>query len=375
MIRDPSVGPNEPYWQTNTSFSPRPSTWDFRFQSEALSQSGESRNSLGENNLADHRFLVSDGVGPYFSSPPDISPAQQWTPPPIQEFSSDDYGTSKRDVVSRPLTLSPTMEGTSAAQYSRGSTPSQSDSSCDYESIANSHSSSCNFTTGLSFTSKPIHPFSFPSDFDARRDGHPLDSTSDNVNVTQTPLPLEYHLFTKSRGGSSDHHRCGLCERLISRKSPWNSRCDMPVAGVLACRHVFHAECLEQTTPKGRGNDPPCPVCAKIDEENSQECRVFSKLSKLTSVRSLHEEGPSKTWGCARAGDCVGGALRSPTRNKLMSLSTSRIRKNLLVKCNPGREFPGKLRISGSFSSRLFKGSAEHGDAGSSKITGGSDLK
>lgn len=50
------------------------------------------------NNLTNHQFLVSDGIGPYLSSPADISPSQQWTPPAIQEISNDDYGTSRRGI-------------------------------------------------------------------------------------------------------------------------------------------------------------------------------------------------------------------------------------------------------------------------------------
>lgn len=48
------------------------------------------------NHLSNHQYSTSDGVGPYFSSPSEISPARQWTPPAIQEIKVDDYGTSSR---------------------------------------------------------------------------------------------------------------------------------------------------------------------------------------------------------------------------------------------------------------------------------------
>lgn len=108
------MGPHEPYWRTNSSFSPPPSRWDFQLQPEALSfgshdgiqlfgssassNSRESRGWVRGNNLTNHQFLVSDGVGPYLSSPSDISPTQQWTPPVIQEISTDDYSTSRRGI-------------------------------------------------------------------------------------------------------------------------------------------------------------------------------------------------------------------------------------------------------------------------------------
>ncbi|PIN13765.1 hypothetical protein CDL12_13597 [Handroanthus impetiginosus] len=348
------------------------------------------------NNITNHQFLVSDGIGTYLSSPSDISPAQQWTPPIVQEISTDDYGTSRRDVVLRPLSFSPTMEETSAARDSGGSTSSRSDSSCEYESMIKSHTSHRNRRC---FMSKAIHPLSFPSetptrestgispsglpDFDAitpQMDRHHSSSTSGSFDLTEIPDPLEYDLLSRSRS-PADCSKCGLCERFLSQRSPWSSRRiiksgDMPVAGVLYCRHVFHAECLEQTTPKARKNDPPCPICVKIEEENSPDQRVFSKLRySFPRLKPFCEDGPSKPWGCAQAGDCVEGALHTPTRNTLLSLNRSRFRKNLSLKGNPGREFPGKLRKSGSFSPQLLVGSVEHGAAGSSKTTGGSNVK
>nr|AAU90322.2 hypothetical protein SDM1_55t00009 [Solanum demissum] len=108
------MGPHEPYWRTNSSFSPAPSRWDFRFQPETLSfgsndgvqlygssassNSRDSRSWVRGNQLANHQYLISDGVGAYCSSPSDISPAQQWTPPAIQEINIDDFGTSRREL-------------------------------------------------------------------------------------------------------------------------------------------------------------------------------------------------------------------------------------------------------------------------------------
>ncbi|KAL8533790.1 hypothetical protein ACS0TY_009981 [Phlomoides rotata] len=410
--RDWSVGPHEPYWRTNTSFSPPPSRWDFQFQPEALSfgshdgiqlfgssassNSRGSRNWVRGNNLTNHQFLVSDGIGPYLSSPADISPNQQWTPPAIQEISTDDYGTTRRDVVLRPLSFSPTMEGTSAARDSGGSTSSRSDSSCDYESMLKSHASHRN---RRSFMSKAIHPLSFPSETPTRqsystapagtleygaitpqRDKHHLSSASNSVDFNEAPESFEYDLLSRSRS-PTDCSRCGLCERFLAQRSPWSSRRivrsgDMPVAGVLSCRHVFHAECLDQTTPKARRNDPPCPICIKIEEENSPDQRIFSKLrSSFPRLKTFSEDSPTKQWGCVQAGDCVEGALHTPSRSSLLSLNRSRFRKTLSFKGNAGREFPGKLRKSGTLSPQLFIGSVEHGGAGSSKTTGGSSLK
>lgn len=239
------------------------------------------------------------------------------------------------------------------------------------------------------FMSKAIHPLSYPSqtlaEFDAttmQRDRHHLSSTSGSLDLTEASEPFDHDLPSRSRS-PADCFRCGLCERFLSQRSPWSSRRiikngDMPVTGVLSCRHVFHAECLDQITPKARKNDPQCPICVKIEEENSPDQRVFSKFmtSSFPRLKPFSEDVPPlRQWGCVQAGDCVEGALHTPTRNTLLSLNRSRFRKSLSFKGNLGKEFPGKFRKSGSFSPQLCIGSVEHGGAGSSKTTGGSGLK
>lgn len=113
--RDWSMGANEPYWRTNTSFSPPPSRWDFRFQSEGLPYSlndgiqlydgsSTSTSSNGKdtrawvrgNHLYDIHYSASDGTGMFLSSPSDLSQGPQWTPPAIQEISIDEYETVTR---------------------------------------------------------------------------------------------------------------------------------------------------------------------------------------------------------------------------------------------------------------------------------------
>lgn len=92
---DWSVGPHEPYWRTNSSYSPPQSRWDFRFQYEALpnalhggdqlyGSSGPSNGKEGggrvrSNHLQGHGCSVSDSCT-------DLSQGPQWTPPAIQEI-------------------------------------------------------------------------------------------------------------------------------------------------------------------------------------------------------------------------------------------------------------------------------------------------
>ncbi|XP_047323101.1 uncharacterized protein LOC124926834, partial [Impatiens glandulifera] len=375
-----SLDPQEPYWQTNTSFSPRPSRWDLQYQPEELSfgsqdgvllyGSSTSSNSRGSRNwirgihIYNHQHSTSDGVGTYFSSPSEISPVQQWTPS-IQEIRGDDYGNSSRRVQ-RPSSFSPTMEGTVTAQDSAGSTSSRSDGS-ESDPIVKS-SQQRPFPSRRYFMSKPVHPMSYlletpteevsnRSESDAattpQRD---LSSWSGSIDLT-TEAP---DLFECESSGGPLKFKCGLCEKYLFQRSPWSSHRivrsgDMPVAGVLSCRHVFHAECLDQTTPKGGKSDPPCPLCMKQEEETAsspEQKKLISKLKGgLTKHKPFNEElTSSRPWGgCVQAGDCLEGALQAPSRNTMLLLNRSRMRKTLTSKPNPPvTEFPGKLRKNGT---------------------------
>lgn len=105
------MGPQEPYWRTNSSFSPPPSRWDFQFQNEGLqygphdgiqlygsstsSNSKESRSWVRGNQLYNHPY-ASDGAGMLMSSSSDLSQGPQWTPPAIQEIRVDDVESAQR---------------------------------------------------------------------------------------------------------------------------------------------------------------------------------------------------------------------------------------------------------------------------------------
>ena len=100
--------------------------------------------------------------------------------------------------------------------------------------------------------------WSSASSYDMGFDGETFDIT-DHMDVESQRSPV------CTVGGDQ---RCGICGKLLWQKSPWSSHrimrgSDMPIAGILPCRHVFHAECLEQMTPKAQIHDPPCPMCLK----------------------------------------------------------------------------------------------------------------
>ncbi|CAH8383191.1 unnamed protein product [Eruca vesicaria subsp. sativa] len=73
-----------------------------------------------------------------------------------------------------------------------------------------------------------------------------------------------------SGGGSSrfsfspsvvvDQQTCGACSKLLTERSSV-ANFELPIAAVLACGHVYHAECLETMTTEIEKYDPACPIC------------------------------------------------------------------------------------------------------------------
>jgi len=99
------------------------------------------------------------------------------------------------------------------------------------------------------------------SSYDFGYDGDAID-ISDHISIESQRSPTNSVRFLK----------CGLCERFLRQKSPWTSNrivqnTDMPVAAVLPCRHVFHADCLEESTPKTEVHEPPCPLCTRAADD------------------------------------------------------------------------------------------------------------
>ncbi|GMH31170.1 hypothetical protein Nepgr_033013 [Nepenthes gracilis] len=405
--REQSVGLREPYWQLNTSFSPTPPLWDYRFEYEGLpygtndsvqlfgastsSNSEESQSWLRGNCQPIHQCSASDAARLYFNSPPETSLVQPWIAPPVQEICVDEFETSaKRDPVWGLLPFMPTMEGTFTMPDGGGSTSSHSDDN-EYKNTAKLHlSTQHNFLSRRSFISKPIHPLSLPtrtstkevsvrtSEYDVMTSQmHGSGSGSSSIESTDTSEPFESENPDRGDQISSDY-KCGLCDRLLSQRSLLSSRRivrsgDLPITGVLSCQHIFHAECLSQTIPKAWRSDPPCPLCFKL-EENSPERRVVSPLrNNFIRPRPFAKDRPSRHWGCAQAGDCVEGALPAPQRNSMLLLNPNRMKKDLSLK---GNELPGKWSKSGSYPLQLL-GERFIGrrPGGCSKMAGASSTK
>ncbi|KAK8914601.1 hypothetical protein KSP39_PZI023635 [Platanthera zijinensis] len=86
-----------------------------------------------------------------------------------------------------------------------------------------------------------------------------------------------------------DLQTCGICSKLLKEKSPWSaqkilSTSDLPIAGVLFCGHVYHADCLESYTSEIEMYDPPCPVCT-----NNGETSALKPLAKFELKGGRHK--------------------------------------------------------------------------------------
>ncbi|KAL0735603.1 hypothetical protein Bca4012_011813 [Brassica carinata] len=89
-------------------------------------------------------------------------------------------------------------------------------------------------------------------------------------------------------------HRCGVCKKLLSQKSPWCSHKilrsgDMPAAGVFPCHHVYHVQCLDKVTPTSQTRDPSCPACSNTIGAIEHELIAPETLQQaLRSLRRSH---------------------------------------------------------------------------------------
>ncbi|XP_010276444.1 PREDICTED: uncharacterized protein LOC104611184 [Nelumbo nucifera] len=154
---------------------------------------------------------------------------------------------------------------------------------------------------------------------------------------------------------STGDQKCGLCGRLLWQKSPWSSYRivrggDMPIAGVLHCSHIFHADCLEQATPKTQIHDPPCPLCLKTSGVTDESSPVSEPLHMaLRSIRRnrgvvISDAQGSKSSDHHSSNHSGVGLQRNqshPVARTSSSLLKNQIKKHLTFKGKTGKDFFG----------------------------------
>jgi len=194
------------------------------------------------------------------------------------------------------------------------------------------------------------------SSYDFGYDGDAID-ISDHISIESQRSPTSSVRFLK----------CGLCERFLRQKSPWTSNrivrnADMPVAAVLPCRHAFHADCLEESTPKTEVHDPPCPLCTRATEDEGHVSFSEPLHVALRSARSRNLSLGSGAGGSSSSANppCSDRGLKRnhsaivPRRGSGSSLFRNRFKKQFPFKARIGKElFGGRVfnRVGSSSSS------------------------
>lgn len=241
-----------------------------------------------------------------------------------------------------------------------------------------------NFPSRRSFMSKPVYPLMFHNPISdqetttnfqetltelqeaetspdpatsSRRDGFRWSNASsydtgfegENLDISDT---MEVESLRSADCRMSDQ-KCEVCGKFLWQKSPWSLRRimksgDLPVAGVLPCCHVFHADCLDQITPKSRTHDPPCPVCLKIVGATKEPVSISEPLEMaLRSIRrreNMRDESKEN-------GSSVNGLNRMKNREMMRISSNGSVVKNRIGK---HLSFKGKM-AKDLFSKKMFR--------------------
>ncbi|KAG4176353.1 hypothetical protein ERO13_A11G239600v2 [Gossypium hirsutum] len=187
--------------------------------------------------------------------------------------------------------------------------------------------------------------WSSASSYDLGLDGEKFD-IAEHVDVENLRSPI----------GPVVDHKCGVCGKLLWQKSPWSSHriirgSDMPTAGILPCCHVFHAECLEQVTPKSQIHDPPCPLCLKTIGPLEESASVSEPLQ--VALRSLR-----RSRGAMISEDQEDDEFSNHIKEKLRSRSRSGPRGNdngSSIKSRLKNHFTFKGKSKDIFSTKVFQ--------------------
>lgn len=394
---DVSRNSEEFHWRTNSTFSPPLRIWDCRSQSEGLpygsdatpyhyslsSISSSDGKRFGNERYGIHHHSVSDSALSYSESPIDNlrAPAPRWTSPARKfnlsrvttasvegsrsEISWFPHSSEKRYTFGSPSSLHEPGKGKVTAKQQSNCNPHRRpfiskpvyplvihNPVSEYETFADTNTSRM-MTLGRDTdvqscwpdTSSSIDEHSFYkalSDFQTAETS-PEPSTSSRREGFRCSSPSSYLMGLEGDAESPNYchpgnKKCRICGKLLSRKSPWGSyrmvSSEMPIAGILPCSHVFHAECLEHLTPKTHIHDPPCPLCFKTIGPIG-DCCSFSQYLHTHSREVDISNGRSSLAKDLISNDIECGRV---TRASSIGSLKNRLKRNFLFKGNMGRE-------------------------------------
>ncbi|XP_042414990.1 uncharacterized protein LOC122004126, partial [Zingiber officinale] len=179
------------------------------------------------------------------------------------------------------------------------------------------------------------------SSYDFRFDGDSAE-IRDNIDVENQRCPIN----------TAAYQKCELCKRSLHQKSPWSSNRiirsgDMPVTGILPCHHVFHADCLEEITPKSQIHEPSCPVCLKaIGQEKPTS---FSEPLHAALKSASNDQGMGVSSGAGTSSNLISHQIEEEMKriNSLAmpqhrgSSMKNRIKKHFSFKSKTEKVLPG----------------------------------
>ncbi|XP_042411371.1 uncharacterized protein LOC122000933 [Zingiber officinale] len=179
------------------------------------------------------------------------------------------------------------------------------------------------------------------SSYDFRFDGDSAE-IRDNIDVENQRCPIN----------TAAYQKCELCKRSLHQKSPWSSNRiirsgDMPVTGILPCHHVFHADCLEEITPKSQIHEPSCPVCLKaIGQEKPTS---FSEPLHVALKSASNDQGMGVSSGAGTSSNLISHQIEEEMKriNSLAmpqhraSSMKNRIKKHFSFKSKTEKVLPG----------------------------------
>ncbi|KAL6660150.1 hypothetical protein ACP70R_002272 [Stipagrostis hirtigluma subsp. patula] len=379
------------------------------YMSSLSSHSKRSRSAFGSDQYLNHHHSVSDGALSYFGSPADSIQAPRWTPS-LQRFDLGEFSTPTGG--SRPETSNYPQSSerhlTAVSSFSSASPFSESSQLASSSKLPAPYLPR-NHMGRRSFMSKPVYPLVFRNPVsESEASGMPEASNAGRRTPSEDSIAspmwhrnlaspeLKFHNALSDLGkmdaspdGNTSSRRegfrwsnassyefgydrcylrflkCALCERLLRQKSPWTSNrivrnTDMPVAAVLPCRHAFHADCLEESTPKTEAHEPPCPLCTRAADDEG--CVSFSE--------PLHVALRSARRNLSQGDGAGGSSSANPSRSdhglkRNHSALVPRHSGSSLFRNRFKKQFPFKGRIGKElFGGRVFNKAGSSSSAG-----------
>lgn len=174
--------------------------------------------------------------------------------------------------------------------------------------------------------------------FDSENSGFSVENVSSSSQNLGSPIDLQ---------------TCGICAKILTERSSWGWSSqkmvpanELAAVSVLACGHVYHADCLEYLTPEISKYDPACPVCTHGEKrvmkmsEKLLKAELGVKARKRFTKRVVDSDPKSNMW--------FDHHKRSEVEERGPNISSSKSMKSSLGKPFLKRHFSFSLKAGKS---------------------------